>query len=57
MAKKGSRQLIGLVCEECRRQNYVVTKNKVNTTGALKLNKYCGHCKKHTPHKETKKLD
>ncbi len=57
MAKKGSRVQIGLVCEECRRQNYVVEKNKINTTGALKLKKYCRSCKKHTAHKESKKLD
>lgn len=57
MAKKGSRVLIGLVCEVCKRQNYVVEKNKVNTTAAIKLNKYCRNCKKHTAHKESKKLD
>ncbi len=56
MAKKGSRQLVGLVCETCGKQNYVVEKNKVNTTTALKLKKYCNQCKKHTAHKEKKKL-
>lgn len=57
MAKKGSRVLIGLICEVCKSLNYIVTKNKVNTTAALKLNKYCRKCKKHQSHKETKKLD
>lgn len=57
MAKKGSRVLIGLICEVCKSLNYIVTKNKVNTTSALKLNKYCRKCKKHQFHKETKKLD
>ncbi len=57
MAKKGSRLLVGLVCEVCNKQNYVVEKNKVNTTTALKLKKYCNQCKKHTAHKEKKKLD
>jgi len=57
MAKKGSRVLVGLVCEVCKRQNYVVEKNKVNTTSPLKLKKYCRSCKKHTTHKESKKLD
>jgi len=57
MAKKGSRIDLGLVCEVCKSVNYVVEKNKVNTTGSLKLNKYCKKCKKHTVHKETKKLD
>ena len=57
MAKKGSRMLVGLMCEVCKSINFIVEKNKINTTGALKLNKYCRKCKKHTPHKETKKLD
>ncbi len=57
MAKKGSRIQVGLICEVCKSQNYVVVKNKVNTTTALKLKKYCSKCKKHTAHKETKKLD
>jgi len=56
MAKKGSRVLIGLVCEVCKNQNYVVDKNKINTTTSLKLKKYCSTCKKHTSHKEKKKL-
>ncbi|MDO8608977.1 MAG: 50S ribosomal protein L33 [bacterium] len=57
MAKKGSRVLLGLLCEVCNGQNYVIEKNKVNTTAALKLKKYCKTCKKHTSHKEKKKLD
>lgn len=56
MAKKGSRVLIGLVCEVCNKQNYISQKNKVNTQSPLKLNKYCNQCKKHTSHKEKKKL-
>lgn len=57
MAKKGSRILIGLVCEVCKTLNYVVSKNKLNTTEPLKLKKFCKKCKKHQTHKETKKLD
>ena len=56
MAKKGARILVGLVCEVCNKQNYVSEKHKINTTEALKLKKYCNQCKKHTPHKEKKKL-
>lgn len=56
MAKKGSRMLVGLVCEVCNKQNYVTVKNKINTTAALKLKKYCNKCKKRTVHKEKKKL-
>ncbi len=49
--------MVGLVCEVCSKQNYVTEKNKVNTTGSLKLKKYCNQCKKRTVHKEKKKLD
>jgi len=57
MAKKGSRVLLGLVCEVCGKQNYVTQKNKVNTTEPIKLKKYCNQCKKTVLHKEKKKLD
>jgi large subunit ribosomal protein L33 len=57
MAKKGARILLGLVCEVCKSQNYVIEKNKLNTQSALKLKKYCRNCRKHQLHKETKKLD
>lgn len=57
MAKKGSRILVGLTCGVCKNQNYVIEKNKINTTQVLKLKKYCNKCKKHTEHKENKKLD
>lgn len=57
MTKKGARILVGLTCEVCKSLNYVVEKNKLNTTAPLKLKKYCRKCKKHQFHKETKKLD
>lgn len=56
MAKKGSRVLLGLLCEQCNNQNYVTVKNKINTVEGLKIKKYCNTCRKHTPHKEKKKL-
>lgn len=56
MARKGSRVLVGLVCEVCSKQNYVTEKNKLNTAEPLKLKKYCNRCKKQTTHKENKKL-
>lgn len=56
MAKKSARVLLGLTCEVCNKQNYVIEKNKLNSAEALKLKKYCNQCKKHTPHKEKKKL-
>lgn len=57
MAKKGPRILIGLVCSQCRRQNYITTKNKINQPQTLKIKKYCSFCQKKTEHQETKKLD
>lgn len=57
MAKKGARILFGLICEVCKKQNYVSEKNKITTTNSLKLKKYCNKCKKRTVHKENKKLD
>lgn len=56
MAKKGSRVKLGLTCEVCKTQNYVTEKNKLNTTETIKLKKHCPKCKKHTVHKEKKKL-
>lgn len=56
MAKKGARVLVGLMCEGCRRVNYVVEKNKLNSPSSLQLKKYCRWCKKRTVHKEKKKL-
>lgn len=57
MAKKrGARIKIGLVCGECKNQNYVTEKNRLNTSDPLKLKKYCPNCRKRTVHKERKKL-
>ena len=54
--KKGPRILIALKCTQCNSQNYITTKNKVNTPEKLKLKKYCRRCRKHTIHTETTKL-
>jgi len=56
MAKKGARQIMGLVCSVCKSQNYVSEKNKVNTPEKLELEKFCAKCRKHTNHKENSKL-
>ncbi|MDO8503510.1 MAG: 50S ribosomal protein L33 [bacterium] len=56
MAKKGARQLFGLVCSVCKTQNYITEKNKTNTEDKLILRKYCPNCRKHTEHRETQKL-
>ncbi|MBU1327323.1 50S ribosomal protein L33 [Patescibacteria group bacterium] len=57
MAKKEQRLLLALVCTVCKRQNYITSRNKINTEEKLKLRKYCRLCKKHTEHKESSKLD
>jgi len=54
MAKKGKRIIINLACTECKSQNYVTQKNKLNNQEKLELNKFCPVCKKVTPHKEVK---
>lgn len=56
MAKKGARELVGLVCTVCKSQNYITERNKVNIEGKLTIKKFCPNCKKHQPHKETSKL-
>ena len=50
MAAKGPRENITLECTECKRRNYITSKNKRNNTER----KYCKFCKKTTVHKETK---
>ncbi len=56
MAKKGAREIVAMVCPECKSQNYVTTRNKINMEGKLAIKKYCKICKKQTLHKETAKL-
>lgn len=60
MAKKGAREIVGMICKHCKSQNYVTQRNKVNLDtkgkGKLEIKKYCKTCKKQTLHKETNKL-
>ena len=42
---------IHLQCTECKRKNYITTKNKQNVQEKLELKKYCPHDRKHTIHK------
>lgn len=56
MAKKTNRLLIGFQCTDCGSSNYVLSKNKINTTEKLSLNKFCRNCGKVTSHKEKQKL-
>jgi len=46
--------MIKFECTSCKRINYFSHKNKKLLKERLELKKYCKHCKKHTPHKETK---
>jgi len=57
MAKKEHRILLALLCQVCKSQNYMTSKNKTEVKEKLVLKKYCKRCKKHTEHKETDKLD
>ncbi len=57
MAKKEQRVLLALICQVCKNQNYLTSKNKMENKEKLVLKKYCKHCRKVTEHKETEKLD
>ena len=48
------REIITLECTECKRRNYMSTKEKRNTPGRIEKKKYCKFDRKHTIHKETK---
>ncbi|MFN8006338.1 MAG: 50S ribosomal protein L33 [Terriglobia bacterium] len=48
------REIVTLQCTECKRRNYSTTKNKKKTTDRLELKKFCGSCRAHTVHRETK---
>jgi large subunit ribosomal protein L33 len=56
MAKKGAREIVGMICKDCGRQNYTTTRNKVNMEKKLEIKKYCPSCKKQALHKESTKL-
>ncbi|MDP2982622.1 MAG: 50S ribosomal protein L33 [Candidatus Latescibacterota bacterium] len=46
------RELIYLVCQECKRRNYTADKNKRLHPGRVEYKKYCKFDHKHTLHKE-----
>lgn len=55
MAKKNdNRNMVKLVCTDCKSENYDITKNKKNTPDRIELKKYCNVCKKQTTHREKK---
>jgi large subunit ribosomal protein L33 len=49
-----TRVIITLECMVCRERNYSTTKNKRANAEKLELKKFCGRCRKHQSHKETK---
>ncbi|NOZ83343.1 MAG: 50S ribosomal protein L33 [Epsilonproteobacteria bacterium] len=48
------RDLFALQCPDCKRKNYMITRNKKLKKEKTNLNKYCPFCKRHTLHKEVK---
>jgi large subunit ribosomal protein L33 len=48
------RELVTLACTECKRRNYMTTKNKTRTQNRLEIRKYCRFERKRTLHKEVK---
>ena len=48
------RDLITFQCSQCKRRNYVSTKNRKKTTEKLEFKKFCRWCRSHTLHKEAK---
>jgi large subunit ribosomal protein L33 len=56
MAKAGNRLIIALVCSVCKTQNYITSRNKINTPEKLTFKKFCSTCRKVTLHKEISKL-
>lgn len=45
---------VTLECTECKRRNYMTTKNKNNQRERIEMSKYCRFERKHTLHKETR---
>ena len=54
MARNDKRMQVTLECQECKRRNYITTKNKVNDRERIELKKYCTWDRHHTLHKETR---
>jgi large subunit ribosomal protein L33 len=48
------RELAILACTECKRRNYVTTRNKRTMTNRLEIKKFCPAEKKRTLHREAK---
>jgi ribosomal protein L33 len=48
-----------MMCAECKKVNYFAHKSKMSKIKEgeqkLEFKKFCGQCRKHTPHKESKR--
>ena len=49
-----AREIMALACNDCKRRNYSLTKNKKLHPDRVEYKKYCAWCNKHTLHKETR---
>ncbi|PIS22903.1 50S ribosomal protein L33 [candidate division WWE3 bacterium CG08_land_8_20_14_0_20_40_13] len=56
MAKKTNRKIFHMVCEVCKKQNYITSSNKIEQKEKLEAKKFCKWCRKTTTHKESAKL-
>ena len=54
MAKNENRIFVTMVCQECKNESRMTSKNKKNTPDRMELSRYCPKCHKHTNHKEKK---
>ena len=45
---------VTLECQECKRRNYITSKNKANQRERIEIKKYCRWDRKHTLHTETR---
>ncbi|MBU4347951.1 MAG: 50S ribosomal protein L33 [Nanoarchaeota archaeon] len=53
---KYKERLIKLRCTDCKGINYYAHKNKKLVERKIELKKYCKKCRKHSVHKEMKKI-
>ena len=51
---KYMRDLVRLICTECKEENYYTDKNKKLNPERIEMKKYCPRCNKHTIHREKK---
>lgn len=45
---------VTLECTQCKRRNYITTKNRNNQRDRMEFNKYCRWCGSHKAHRETR---